>query len=193
LIIEGAYTYDDIPMIDAQYLVLKIRETFSDKIIVKPTVKQKTINKIDLQPFIKKFEESPIDKNTTIVIGAGTQIVAELKYPSLFKEEKYDRIILASHKKNTKNDNESVVRDAFQYTLLKYIDNITVKVNNEMENIKLSQITPKQRCEIINTIPNKMYKEIMQGIESLIEPVTALLEYDEGETISIDQTLLLDI
>lgn len=189
--IEEGKSYKDIPLVDTHYLVLKVRETFSREVVLN-VVSEDEEERVDIGQFIEKFEQAKIDKDCEIDVIEG-DITVVVRQPSLMDNIQYDKILIASHKKFKENDSERLIKDALAYTLLKFIKSITIKHENEFQTIPMSSLNPAERREVLNNIPNPMYKSIMNAVNNITSPIEELLKVDEEKSLIIDQTLLMDV
>jgi hypothetical protein len=182
-------TYNDIPLVDVHFIILKIRETFNSDIIINYDTDKETI--VDIKPIIKGFNKLNIGSDPIVV---GDEVCSvEVVQPSFTKTLKFDNILIASHERFSEKNSEELVKDALAFTMLKFIKSIKLVIDNEEQSVLLSDYNPLDQKKLLNMIPNKLYKDIMNAVKVITDPIEDLLRIDEETVVVIDQSILVDI
>ena len=190
IIIKNGKTYLDIPLIDVHYIVLRIRKTFSNTVSIDiGTEEEQTI---DINDIISKFENTETKITEGVCEDKSKQIKIYIKQPSFLVNLEYDKIITASHKKFGDKNSEIMIKDALAYTVLKFIQKMDITVENEIQTIFMNTISPKDRITLLNSIDNIMYKDLMDKVSELTNPIDDLLKVDGEYSLAMDQRILMD-
>ena len=184
-------TYADIPQADIHYLVLKIRESISDVVYTNVSNEDKR-EEVKLVVLLERFEKAKI-KNKVVTVKGDNGLEVDVCQPSFETNIFYDKILMASHEKFSEKNSEKVVKDAMVFTLLKFIKSVRIKIDNQIQDIQMSHLSAMDRRAIISNMPNDMYKQIMETINEITDPIEQILRIDDDNSVVIDQTILMDV
>lgn len=190
LTMKGNTTYGDISIPDVYYLVLKLRESFNDEIFA--NVGEGNQVGVPIKKVIKGFEGAKYSKESTITVG-DEKCSIEVKLPSFSDDNRYDRILVASHEKFSETNKEKMIEDVFAFTMLKFVKTIKMVVKNDEMVLEMDSLSPLEQKRVMGMVPNKIHKMVQNAIEDLTRPITDLLKVGDGEqVITIDQSVLVD-
>jgi hypothetical protein len=189
LTLDEGKTYHNLPLVDVHYIILKIRETFNDEVIINYGTDEQT--SVNIKHIIRGFNDLKIDDKPIVV---GDEICSvEVVQPSFTKTLKFDNILIASHERFSEKESEQLVKDALAFTMLKFIKSIKLVIDNEEQSVTLSDYNPMEQKKLLNMIPNTLYKDIMNAVKGITDPMEDLLRIDEETVVVIDQSILVDV
>lgn len=183
-------SYADFSVFDYFYILFSLREHINPKLHVETDEVKTTV---DVTDSLKKFVKNKF-KNVEKAVGNKSCRV-RLSVPSYKLLRHYEKLVTSrqteEEKKGEKNyDFEAVMKDVFIFSILQYIDSISLQ---DSDPIEFTGLTLSQRVQVLENIPSDTYKAIVEGIKELNTPIDELLKTDiEDVQIPMDHSFLAD-